>query len=63
MDVNMLKEPDVIKAVCKKLRSAGYKIGQELGPKEHGVDIIAERAGEKKSLIKIEAKGATSSNE
>lgn len=62
MNVNLLTEPVVIKAVCTKLRRAGYEIDQELGTKEHGVDVIAKKGWEKKTLLKIEAKGATSND-
>jgi len=62
MDVNMLKEPDVINAVCTRLEKAGYKINHKSMPNEHGNDIVAKKEGVNKRLV-IEAKGATTSKD
>ena len=58
----MLSEEDVIKAVCDFLKERGYKIKQQLGPAEHGYDIIAKK-GVPLGMVSmyVEAKGATSS--
>lgn len=54
----MLREPDVVEAVCNELESRGYKIPQKTPTNKQGVDIIATKH---KITLHIEAKGATSS--
>ena len=58
----MLSEEDVIEAVCDFLKERGYEIEQQLGPTEHGYDIIAKK-GVPLGMVSmyVEAKGATSS--
>ena len=58
----MLSEEDVIEAVCDCLKDRGYEIEQQLGPTEHGYDIIAKK-GVPLGMVSmyVEAKGATSS--
>ena len=56
----MLREGDVIDAVCRCLEARGYRIDQRLSTEETGIDIIASRGSNR---ILVEAKGATSSRE
>ena len=56
----MLTENDVVRKVTAYLEDDGYKILQSLSTLDKGVDIIAEKDGQK---LYIEAKGATSSKE
>jgi hypothetical protein len=58
---SLLKESEVIKAVCQKLRTHGYKITQQLGTSEHGDDIIADKKAPTPCQLYVEAKGETSS--
>jgi len=60
----MLKEFQVIKAVCKKLESRGYCILQRLHPHQRGYDIVAlkHRTSTSDLCLIIEAKGETSSD-
>jgi hypothetical protein len=55
----MVTEDDVVEATAEALRSAGWTITQQLTTKATGVDLIAERAGQR---IQIEAKGYTSAS-
>lgn len=57
----MLKEPEVIDAVCLELISRGYHIEQKLGPRQTGDDIIAVRYEPVPRKLFLEAKGETSS--
>ena len=58
----MLSEEDVIEAVCDFLKERGYEIEQQLGPTEHGYDIIAKKTAPSGTVsMYVEAKGATSS--
>lgn len=54
----MLTENNIIDAVCKYLNSNGYEIKQSLNTMQQGIDIIATKSN---NILKIEAKGATSS--
>ena len=57
----MLSEPEVIDAVCAKLVTQGYRILQQLGTTQHGVDIVAVKQTTPTRELYLEAKGATSS--
>lgn len=52
-------EDDVVEATARALRSTGWTITQQLTTKATGVDLIAERAGQR---LLIEAKGFTSAS-
>lgn len=54
----MLTENDVVEYFCDYLIQNGYEIKQSLSTKEQGIDIIAEKNNR---ILKVEAKGATSS--
>ena len=56
----MLIESDVVGAVCGFLSERGYAITQQLGPTQHGVDIIATRRDPEPRELWVEAKGETS---
>lgn len=58
----MLNENDVVDAVCRYLKGAGYKILQRCPTTKQGIDIIAERPSEVGRLL-VEAKGGTSARE
>ena len=53
----MLTENDVVEAVAAYLQDTGWRILQMCTTKEHGIDILAERQGEK---LAVEAKGGGS---
>jgi hypothetical protein len=55
----MLKESDVIKAVCQFLTTQGYRVTQHLSESQTGDDIVA--VSPKGKNVLIEAKGETSS--
>jgi len=55
----MLTESDVTEAVCRFLKTRGYRVTQQLSESEAGDDIIAYSANGTK--VMIEAKGETSS--
>lgn len=55
----MLTEEHVIDAVCDYLTRQGYRIDQQCGTTQHGVDIIATHP-RSDVVIRIEAKGETS---
>jgi len=57
----MLKEEDIIEAVCTELRRRGYAIEQKLTTKQQGDDVIAVKLGHPKQPLFVEAKGETSS--
>ena len=62
-DDSMLSEEDVIEVVCDCLKERGYEIEQQLGPAEHGYDIIAKKVAPLGTVsMYVEAKGATSSS-
>lgn len=59
----MLKEGEVVDAVCLFLQSEGYEIVQRLQTREKGDDIVAERrCGDRLERMVVEAKGQTSSD-
>lgn len=55
----MVTEDDVVEATARALREAGWTITQQLTTKASGVDVIAEREGQR---LLIEAKGYTSAS-
>ncbi len=55
----MLIESDVIEAVCRFLKSHGYRVTQQLNESQASDDIVAFSANGTK--VVIEAKGETSS--
>lgn len=58
----MLSENDVIRAVCRHLKSNGYRILSKAATNQHGKDVVAERVSDGRTLL-IEAKGETSALE
>ncbi|MTI47851.1 MAG: hypothetical protein FH761_08420 [Firmicutes bacterium] len=54
----MITENEVIEFTCNYLQSKGYKIEQALNTRQQGIDIIANNS---EGVLKIEAKGGTSS--
>jgi len=57
--IRMLKEGDVIDAVCKYLEANGCKIQQRATTRERSPDIVAQRKSPDMTLY-VEAKGETS---
>jgi hypothetical protein len=55
----MVNEDDVVEATARALRSTGWTITQQLTTKATGVDLIAERHGQR---LLVEAKGYTSAS-
>lgn len=55
----MVTEDDVVHAAAAALREAGWTITQQLTTKQTGVDLIAERNGQR---LMVEAKGYTSAS-
>ena len=53
----MLTENDVVEAVAHHLRQAGWVVLQTRTTSQHGIDILAEKDGQK---LAIEAKGGGS---
>ena len=58
--VAMLTEDDVVTAVARYLEANGWRVNQQLTTFDRGVDLAAERAGQR---LHVEAKGATSSKQ
>lgn len=54
-----LTENDVVDAVCDHLGRSGWAVEQKLRTTERGADIVAR--GSNQTLLRVEAKGATSS--
>lgn len=55
-----LTEDDVVDAICVALQGRGWEVTQRLTTRQQGVDIVATRGAR---VVKVEAKGQTSSKE
>jgi Holliday junction resolvase-like predicted endonuclease len=58
----MLNEGEVIDAVCQCLEQSGYRILTRCTVKQQGIDIVAEHVASK-AVLRVEAKGETSTNQ
>lgn len=62
-DNHVLTENDIVDRVCLHLQAAGWDIVSRLTTMEQGHGIVARRDGNPATVLRIEAKGGTSSKE